>query len=85
MIEMKPIVAALVAEILFVQTHNGTVSIVKDLTEHECRIAACQLELDRTCLPKKCDGDGNLVSIGDMHSCTGNILGPTPTRIECLK
>jgi hypothetical protein len=83
---MRITITSALIEILLVQTYNGKVSITKDLTEHECKVIACRLDLQRTCMPAKCDDEGNLIYLlPGMQSCTGSVSDYTPNRIECLK
>jgi hypothetical protein len=73
------------ASSLLVQTENGTVSVVPNLTSRECKKLLCQFQIRMTCFPQNCDDDGNIVELPNAtNTCGSFVRGSDPKLVKCL-
>jgi hypothetical protein len=74
------------AETLLVQSHNGTLSVIRDLDAKTCQQIICRLRLQTTCFPSRCTEDGELIQLNpSLKTCARVTTGNEPEMMECLK
>lgn len=82
---MKRYINSILFATLFVLAESGQVSIVKDLDDKTCKIMACKLRQLQSCLPSKCDEEGNFIYTNTGNACSMHISKWMPRQIECIK